>query len=188
LVFIDSGFDWLNRGRFDAYSRVLDIALQILAWTILVVCTLAGLVFVFLPVIPGPLFIIIGVVIHKLMLPGWISWGMVGFLVFIAVLERVADLAGTLAGAKWMGATKWGLIGAAIGGIVGLVFGIIGIFIGPVIGAVVAEIIFAKRHPKESMRAGVGAGVGVGLATVARLALTMFMVVVVAYDMIFIGP
>lgn len=173
---------------FEAYSRVVELALEIVAWTTLVVFMLAGLVFVILPVIPGPLLVLVGVLVHKLILPTWISWGMIGFLVFIAVLERLADLAGTIAGAKWMGATKWGLLGAAIGGIVGILFGFVGIFIGPVIGAVVAEIIVARRRPKESMKAGVGAGVGIGVATIARLALTLFMELVIIYDLAFIGP
>lgn len=162
-----------------------DLWIEILAWTLLVLGCASGVVFVVLPFVPGPVLVVGGVLIHKLLLPEWISWWTLGALVFIAVLERIADVLGTLAGARWMGATKWGLLGAAIGGIVGLVFGIIGIFVGPVIGAIVAELIVARRHVNDSVRSGVGAGVGIGIATIARFALTVFMILATAADLMF---
>lgn len=162
-----------------------ELWIEILAWTLLVGGCLAGLAFVILPFVPGPLLVLAGVLAHKLMLPEWISWWTFGALVFIAVLERLADVLGTLAGARWMGASRWGLLGAAIGGIVGLFFGIVGIFVGPVIGAVVAEIIVARRQVNVSVRAGMGAGVGIGVATIARLALTIFMIMATIADLLF---
>ncbi|RME69181.1 MAG: DUF456 domain-containing protein [Verrucomicrobia bacterium] len=166
---------------------VAEVSLQVLAWSTLVLGMVLGVVFVFLPVIPGPLLIVLGAIVHKLLLPDWLSWWMIGALGVLAVLERVADFVGTMAGAKWMGATKWGILGAVIGGVVGLFFGIIGIFVGPVIGAAVGEWLFARRHPKESMKAGVGAGVGVGVSTVVRLGIALGMAFLVVVDLFWNG-
>lgn len=168
-------------------SPIVDIAMQILAWIILIFGMATGVVFVFLPVIPGPLLIVIGAIVHKLIIPHWLSWGMIIVLVVLSILERVADFVGTIAGAKWMGATKWGLLGAAIGGIVGLFFGIVGIFVGPIIGAAIAEWILAKRRADHSLKAGFGAGVGIGISTLARLAIAMFMAMLIVFDLLFIG-
>ncbi len=164
----------------------MEIAKDVLAWSILVIGTLAGVAGVLLPVVPGPVLIVGGAVIHKLMLPGWLSWWMIGALAFLAVLERLADIAGTMLGARWMGATKWGLFGAAIGGLVGIFFGLIGIFVGPVIGAFAAEWIVARRRADDSVKASIGAGIGIGISTVARLAIALFMATLLAFDLVFL--
>ena len=165
----------------------MEITKEILAWSILVIGTLAGVVGVLLPVIPGPVLIVGAAIIHKLIVPTYLSWWMILALGFMAVLERLADIAGTVLGARWMGATKWGLLGAAIGGIVGIFFGIIGIFVGPVIGAFAAEWIIARRRADDSAKASIGAGIGIGISTFARLAIALFMVMLLAFDLLFLG-
>ena len=165
----------------------MEITKEILAWSILVIGTLVGVVGVLLPVIPGPVLIVGAAIIHKLIVPTYLSWWMILALGFMAVLERLADIAGTVLGARWMGATKWGLLGAAIGGIVGIFFGIIGIFVGSVIGAFVAEWIIARRRADDSAKASIGAGIGIGISTFARLAIALFMVMLLAFDLLFLG-
>lgn len=166
----------------------MQLALEILAWTILVAGLIGGVIGAVLPFVPGPVLIVAVAIVHKLMLPPWLAWGTIVALVFIAVLERVADFLGSAIGARRMGATRWGLAGAAIGGIVGVFFGFIGIFVGPFVGAFVAEILFARRKIEPSIRASVGAGIGAGVALLARVALAMLMVMIVAFDLLFIGP
>lgn len=144
----------------------------------------AGIVGVLLPLVPGPVLILGAAIVHKLLLPGWLSWGMIIALAVLTLVERAADILGTLSGARWMGATKWGLLGAAIGGLVGIFFGFVGLLIGPIIGAFVAEMLLARRRTQESFRAGVGAGVGIGVSTVARLAIALFMAALVVFDVV----
>jgi uncharacterized protein len=161
--------------------------IEIAAWSVLTLGLVAGVAGVLVPLLPGPVLIVAAAIVHKLMLPGWLSWWMIVVLGLVAVLERVADLAGTLIGARWLGATRWGLFGAAVGGMVGIVFGIPGLIVGPVVGAFFAEWVFARRRVDDSLRAGVGAGVGIGIATLARLALALLMVVLVVFDLVFLG-
>lgn len=160
--------------------------MEVFAWIVLVLGTLLGVVGVLLPLLPGPVLTVGAAILHKLMVPEYLSWGMIIALGVLAVLERLADLAGTLIGAKWMGATRWGLFGAAIGGIAGIFFGFVGLFVGPIIGAVVAEWVVARRRADDSVRAGFGAGIGIGIATLARLAIALFMAMLLAFDLLFL--
>jgi uncharacterized protein YqgC (DUF456 family) len=162
----------------------MALTLEILAWMALVVCCLGGAAGVVLPVVPGAFLILAGAVAHKLMLPGWLSWWTIGALAVVAVLDRVADILGTVLGARWAGATRWGLAGAAAGGVAGLFFGLPGLLLGPVLGAFCAEVVFARRGMKASARSGVGAGIGFGVSTALKVALALFMVALLAFDLV----
>jgi uncharacterized protein YqgC (DUF456 family) len=161
----------------------MGLAFEVLAWTALVVCCLGGVIGVVLPVVPGAFLILAGAAVHKLMLPGWLSWWTIGVLAVVAVLDRAVDILGTVLGARWAGATRWGLAGAAAGGVVGLFFGLPGLLLGPVIGAFCAEVVFARRGMEASVKSGVGAGIGFGVSTALKVALALFMVVLVAFDL-----
>ena len=100
----------------------------------------------------------------------------------LVLVERLLDFLGTMVGAKWLGATRWGIFGAVVGGIVGIFFGLPGLILGPVFGALVGEIIFARRSLRLSAKAGFGAAVGFGLSTVARITLALFMILIVVLD------
>ena len=62
-------------------------------------------------------------------------------------------------GARYFGATKWGMFGALLGALIGLFFGIAGLFVGPVIGAIAGEFIAGKRMI-DAGRAGWGSLLG----------------------------
>jgi uncharacterized protein YqgC (DUF456 family) len=161
----------------------MQTTLEIIAWAALVIGLAGGLFGAFIPVVPGAALPVIGAVIHKLVLPGALSWWAIVALVVIALLERVVDFIGTLVGAKWAGATRWGLFGAAAGGVAGLFFAPLGLLLGPIIGAFAAEIVFAQRGLRPSIKSGVGAGVGYGISLAARLALAVFMIMIVLFDL-----
>ncbi|MEZ5276227.1 MAG: DUF456 domain-containing protein [Opitutaceae bacterium] len=155
---------------------------EIVSWTLLVVLLLGGLVGVFLPFLPGALIIFIGALLHKVLTPEWLSWTTVVILGVMVLVERLLDLLGTMVGARWLGATRWGILGAVVGGIVGIFFGLPGLILGPVFGALVGEIIFARRSLGLSARAGFGAAVGFGISTILRIALALFMIALVVAD------
>lgn len=163
----------------------MQTTLEIIAWAALVTGLLCGPFGALVPVVPGAVLPVIGAVIHKLILPDVLSWWTIAALVAIAVLERVVDFVGTLVGAKWAGATRWGLFGAAVGGIAGLFFAPFGLLLGPIIGAFVAEIVFARRGLQPSVKSGVGAGVGYGISLAARMALAFLMIMIVLFDLYF---
>ena len=76
------------------------------------------------------------------------------------------DYIATLLGAKTLGATWRGMLGALVGLILGLImFPPFGLILGPFVGAVVFEWAFG-REIREASKAGVGAVAGVILGMV----------------------
>jgi uncharacterized protein YqgC (DUF456 family) len=162
----------------------MQSVIEILSWTLLVVLLLGGLAGVLLPFLPGALIIFLGALLHKILTPEWLSWTAVIILGVLVLVERLLDFLGTMVGAKWLGATRWGIFGAVVGGIVGIFFGLPGLILGPVFGALVGEIVFARRNLALSAKAGFGAAAGFGISTVARIALALFMILIVVVDLV----
>lgn len=160
----------------------MEIAL--LAWVILLVCLVVGLAGAVVPMLPGLVLILIGVVTHRLMLPGVLSWWTVGVVGFLFVVTVVTDNLASVATARLSGAGKWGLVGAVVGGFVGLFFVPIGLVAGPLIGAFSGELLLGCRELVKSLKAGAGAGVGVALAMVVRLVVGLVMLVAVVADLV----
>ena len=161
----------------------MQVAMEIFAWAVLAVGLLGGFAGAFIPVVPGAALPVLGALAHKLILPGMLSWWTIAAIAVLAVLGRVVDFAATLAGAKWAGATKWGLRGAIAGGIAGLFFAPAGLLLGPAVGAFAAEIAFARRGVRPSLKSGAGAGLGYGVSLAARLALAVLMLVFVLLNL-----
>ena len=151
----------------------------ILAWLVLLVALLIGLVGVVLPVLPGVPIAAVGAVLAAWMIGfdrfGWLP---LGFIVGLAVLAQIIDLAGNLVGARVYGARRAGLWGGVLGSLVGLVlFPPFGFLLGALVGAVLFELA-AGRPLVEALRAGVGAFVGALGGTVAKLLIVVAMAVV----------
>ena len=85
-------------------------------------------------------------------------------------------------GAKWFGASRWGLIGVFVGGIVGFFFSLPGLILGPIIGGLAFELWFAKKEMKPAMKSTWGTIVGTGAGLVLRLAISLAMVAVFFVD------
>ena len=81
------------------------------------------------------------------------------FWLLLTLTSYALDFPSGYFGAKYFGATKWGMLGAIIGGIVGLFFGFVGLFVGPVVGAIAGEFIAGKRMI-DAGRAGWGSLLG----------------------------
>ncbi len=159
--------------------------LEIIAWTILVLFLLLGLIGILLPVMPGILLILAGVVLHKILLPGYLSGWTLG-VVGLGVLATLGlDLLGSLAGAKWGGASKQGMVGLGVGSIVGIFFAPAGLILGPLIGVFIGEILVASRSVAEGAKAGVGATLGVAVSTLLKFLLGLILVMWVVCDLIF---
>jgi uncharacterized protein len=171
-------------GQPDSEPPAVHTLIEILSWTLLVVLLLAGLAGVILPFLPGALIIFLGALLHKVITPEWLSWNTVIILAVMVLVERLLDFLGTMIGARWLGATRWGVLGAVIGGIVGIFFGIPGLILGPVFGALIGEIVFARRSLGLSAKAGFGAAVGFGISTVTRVGLALLMIAIVVFDLL----
>ena len=91
------------------------------------------------------------------------------------------DYLATLLGAKKLGATWKGMVGAVLGVIVGVfVFPPIGLVVGPFVGAMGFEWAFGRKAP-EAAKAGMGAVIGMALGVVGKLVCSVVMVSLFAF-------
>lgn len=157
---------------------------ELIAWLFLAAGLLLGALGTVLPGLPGAVFTVVGVVVHKWLLPGILSWWTVGLVGVLAALSWIVDLMGGFLGARWGGATRRGLIGAAIGGLVGLVFGLPGLILGPFLGAVIGDLSAHRRDVVALAKSGGGAAFGFVLSLFLRLILLTAMALLIVGDLL----
>ena len=153
-----------------------------MGWVLSVLLVLVGVAGTLLPVLPGAVCILAGAVVHKLMVPGVLTWWTVGIIALLAVADWAASFFSSALGAKFAGATRAGVIGAGLGFVVGIFFALPGMILGPIVGAMVGEMVFAKRSAEEAGKAALGTGVGMLAGTAARFVLAAIMVAALVVD------
>ena len=145
-------------------------------WIVAVLLIVVGVAGTVLPALPGVPLIFGGV-----LLAAWIddfqriSVVTVVVLAVLAVVGVVIDYVAAVVSAKRAGASKQGIIGAAIGTLAGIFSGLWGLLFMPLAGAAIGEFI---AH-KDALRAGkVGAATWFGLlvATAVKLAIAFTMI------------
>ena len=153
--------------------------MDLLWWLITIILFAVGLIGTIVPVLPGTTIILGAAVIHRLMLgpEKGVGWRTLSILVVLTLATYALDFLGGYFGAKYFGATKWGMLGAVIGALIGLFFGILGLFVGPVIGAVAGEFVAGKRMI-DAGRAGWGSFLGNLAGMVGKLLIGLAMIVV----------
>ncbi|MEE9332437.1 MAG: DUF456 family protein [Methylophilaceae bacterium] len=150
-------------------------------WVLAGVLVIVGFVGLFVPILPGIVFIFAG-----LLLGAWIdSFTLVSqtTMIVIGVLTLMAwavDFFASYFTAKKAKASKLALIGTLIGALLGILGGVVGLIIGPIIGAAVGEYI-ARRNSGDATRVGLAAGLGFVLALVVKLALATTVLLIFAY-------
>lgn len=159
----------------------------IFIWTLFILLILTGFAGVLLPGLPGLLLFFIASILIYWLIPGVLS-GWTVILMFLGFLATFPiDILGTFIGAKWGGATKWGLLGATIGGMIGMFFGLPGLLAGPILGAFVGEYFFKRRSLKESANASAGAGIGLFLSTAGKALLAFLLIGALVVDIFFVS-
>lgn len=154
-------------------------------WAITAVLALAGTAGVFLPVLPGPPLILAAGVFAKVMLPAALSWWTVAWLTFLCLAAEGAQLALTLGGAKRLGATKWGMFGAAVGALFGMFGGVTGMLLCAAVGALIGETAFAGRPLNQAAKAALGATVGLAASMAGRILIALSMLLTLAVAAVF---
>ncbi|MDD3179447.1 MAG: DUF456 domain-containing protein [Opitutaceae bacterium] len=150
--------------------------MSVLIWSLTCALLLTGLVGCVMPLLPGTTLILLGVLLHKWLLPTTLSWIAVGWIASFWLLSVIADLLGTLVGTRLLGGSKWGMAGATGGALAGLFVSLPALVIGSITGAVAAEKLLGKRTNEEAMRAGAGALIGMVLGTASRVACAVAMI------------
>ena len=133
-----------------------------------------------IPGIPGTPLILAGAVGHQLYFAGQggAGWWWVAVLTAFGLLALGLDYLATLLGAKKLGATWRGMVGAVVVGL--FVFPPIGLVVGPFVGAMGFEWAFGRKAP-EAAKAGVGAVIGMALGVVGKLVCSVVMVSLFAF-------
>jgi len=152
-------------------------------WSLTLALLLVGLLGTVLPLLPGPFILFIAGALHTFLRPesGMSATGLV-LMGVLLVAAYVVDIASGAVGAKWFGASKAGVWGVLIGGLLGLPLGLPGLIVGPIAGGLIGEMAFSKREWKEGIRSTWGSVVGTGVGMVARIGLSLGMIVTFFVD------
>jgi hypothetical protein len=123
-----------------------------------------------LPVIPSTPLVVAGALAHRIYFGDSSASNLVlGLMIGLMLLSLVMDHLASMLGARKLGATWRGVVGAVVGGLVGLFFSLPGIILGPFLGAGLFELMGGRPWP-EATRAGFGAVVGLLLGTAGKIA------------------
>ena len=159
--------------------------MSIVLYVVGVALLAAGVAGLVLPVLPGAVLLVLGVVALA-----WagdfaiVGWGTVAFAGAMGLVITAVDWAASVLGAKAFGASKWAVIGSAVGLVAGLFLGLPGIILGPPVGALAFE--YAKDPNFErALKAGVGAFLGFLVGSVVKVTLAFVLVGVVVLRYLF---
>jgi uncharacterized protein YqgC (DUF456 family) len=148
-------------------------------WWVALLLMGLGLVGTIVPGLPGILLVFVGALVYAVG-TGFQVIG-VGHLAVFGALTLVGlalDIVANVVGARAFGASKWGLVGAALGAIVGLfVAPPIGLLVGPLVGAVALEAL-SGRTLRQAFHSGVGAMLGFFLGVAVEIALAATIIVI----------
>jgi uncharacterized protein len=147
-------------------------------WFAAIAVMAIGLLGTVLPVVPGTTIILAAAVVHRLIVGAekGMNWWMIAVLVLLTAITYAIDFAATYVGAKYFGATRWGVIGAVIGGIVGIFTGFVTLLVAPIIGAIAGEMIAGKKMI-DAGKAGWGTLLGNLAGMISKLAIGLAMIV-----------
>jgi uncharacterized protein len=157
---------------------------QIIGLSLALLVMLCGLVGSIIPGLPGTPLVLVAAVAHRLYFGAasannWVLGG----LVVLTLLSFAFDYFASMVGAKKLGATWRGIVGAVVGGLIGLFFGFPGIILGPFLGALLLEMA-AGRKLKPAAQAGFGALLGLLAGAVGKLAICVAMIGLFAVNVV----
>lgn len=146
------------------------------SWALCVGLIVLGLAGTVLPALPGPAFVLAGIVVGA-WIDGFHRVGplTVAVVAALAALAWVLDYLAGLLGARRAGASPQALTGATIGTVVGLFMGLVGVFVLPFLGAMIGEYL-ARRDHGRALQVGLGTWIGIMLGLVAKVVLSLVMV------------
>jgi hypothetical protein len=148
---------------------------QIVGLVLTLLLMSAGVLGSILPGLPSTPLVLIAAIGHKLYFgDASAAWWVILLMAGFAGLAMLMDYLATMYGAKKLGATWRGALGAILGALIGLFYSLPGVILGPFVGAVAFELA-GGRSMKESSLAGVGAVLGLLAGALGKLACCLAM-------------
>jgi uncharacterized protein YqgC (DUF456 family) len=144
-------------------------------WVLAVLLIVAGVAGTVLPALPGIPLIFGGVLLAAWIddfqrIPGWV----IGVLAVLALIGIAVDYAAAALSAQRVGASRSGIIGAALGTVAGIVTGLWGLVFMPLVGAAIGEFL-AHRDALRAGKVGVATWLGLLVGTAVKIAVAFTM-------------
>ena len=136
----------------------MDIVLLLLGFILMMI----GIFGSFLPVLPGPPFSWLGLLVLYLTSAIPNDWWFLGITFVIALVVFAMDYVIPAVGTRKFGGSRAGMIGTTIGLLIAILFpflGLFGIVIWPFVGALIGELI-NKADQKTALKAAFGSFIG----------------------------
>ncbi len=148
-------------------------------WLVAIVLMAIGLLGTVLPFVPGAVIILGTAIFHRVMVgpEKGMSWLSIAVLAALMLLSYALEFFSGFFGAKYFGATRWGVAGAIVGGIAGIFTGFVTLLFLPIVGAIIGELIAGQRLVNAG-KAGWGTLLGNLLGLIAKLLIAVAMVVI----------
>lgn len=145
-------------------------------WIVAVSMIVIGVVGTVLPALPGVVFVFAGIV-----LAAWIDdftrisvWTL-GVLAVLTAIAFAIEYVATALTARKAGATRLGLLGAAIGTVAAVFTGLIGLIVLPLLGAFIGEFV-ERRDALRAGQVGVATWLGLLIGAVLKIAIVFAMI------------
>ncbi|MBA2622975.1 MAG: DUF456 family protein [Chthoniobacterales bacterium] len=150
---------------------------DVLWWFAAIVVMAVGLIGTVLPILPGTTIILAAAIVHRVVVgpEKGMSWWGLGVLILLTLVSYGIEFASSYFGAKYFGATRWGVIGAVIGGIAGIFTGFVTLLVLPIVGAIIGELIAGKKLINAG-KAGWGTLLGSLAGMIGKLAIGLAMI------------
>lgn len=144
-------------------------------WIVAVLLIAVGVAGTVLPALPGIPLVFGGVLLAAWIddfqrIPGWV----VGVLAVLALIGVAVDYVSAALSARRVGASRQGIIGAAIGTVAGIFTGLWGLLFMPLLGAAIGEFI-AHRDALRAGKVGIATWIGLLIGTAVKLAVAFSM-------------
>ncbi len=152
-------------------------ATDVIGFLLTLLVMMVGVAGAVLPGLPGTPLIFVAALGHKL----WFGaaaphWVIIIGLGLLAALSLALDFLATTYGAKRLGATWRGVVGAGLGAILGIfVFPPFGLVLLPLLGAALAEMA-GGREWRQAGKAGLGAAIGMLAGTLGKIGCSLAMI------------
>ncbi|HET9023604.1 MAG TPA: DUF456 family protein [Burkholderiaceae bacterium] len=145
-------------------------------WVIAVLLVIVGAAGTVLPALPG-----VPVIFGGVLLAAWaedfqrIGGWTIAVLAALALIGMAVDYVAASMSAQRAGASKEGVIGAALGTVAGIFTGLIGLVFMPLVGAAVGEFI-AHKDALRAGKVGVATWLGLLVGTAIKIAVAFTMI------------